>query len=84
MEAGIQLHLPTFKDYPLPQLLGLGRLAQSGGFEQVPDPYAYDLEDRLIASYRQWCEEVSRTIPEPPDLRRGVGERNFRSEVKAQ
>lgn len=35
MEAGIQLHLPTFKDYPLPHLLKLGRLASSGGFEQV-------------------------------------------------
>ena len=35
MEAGIQLHLPTFRDFSLPRLLGLGKLAKAGGFEQV-------------------------------------------------
>jgi len=50
--------------------------------ELVPDPYAYDIEDQLIASYRAWCAEASRTIAEPPDLRRDGGERNFRSEIR--
>ncbi|MBI4498412.1 MAG: NAD-dependent epimerase/dehydratase family protein [Chloroflexi bacterium] len=31
----------------------------------VPNPYAYDLEDKLIASYKVWQEEVTTTIPRP-------------------
>lgn len=47
----------------------------------VPDPYAYEIEDALIASYKKWVEDAAQAIPEPPDLRTSVGERNFRSEV---
>ncbi len=31
----------------------------------VPNPYAYEAEDRLINSYRRWSEEISLAIPEP-------------------
>ncbi len=34
-EAGIQLHLPTFKHSTLPELLDIGRRAADGGFGQV-------------------------------------------------
>lgn len=30
------------------------------------NPYAYDVEDRLIAMYKRWSEEVSREMPTPP------------------
>ena len=35
VEAAIQLHLPTFHDRTLPELLELGTLAHRGGFDQV-------------------------------------------------
>ena len=35
METGIQLHLPTYKDIPLPNLVDLGRTAEAGGVSQV-------------------------------------------------
>jgi alkanesulfonate monooxygenase SsuD/methylene tetrahydromethanopterin reductase-like flavin-dependent oxidoreductase (luciferase family) len=35
MEAGIQLHLPTFKDYPLPELLQMARAGHAGGLDQI-------------------------------------------------
>ena len=31
----------------------------------VGNPYAYDTEDRLIESFRQWQQHASDTIPEP-------------------
>jgi hypothetical protein len=47
----------------------------------VPDPYAYDLEDRLIAAYKAWSREVTATIPEPPDVSVANSGRNFRYET---
>jgi len=41
--------------------------------EILADPYAYALEDRLIASFRQWQLEASSSIPRP-DLRAPVQE----------
>lgn len=31
----------------------------------VPNPYDYETEDRLIASYTTWCDDVSRTLSRP-------------------
>jgi hypothetical protein len=31
----------------------------------VPNPYAYEAEDKLIASYRAWSTEVDASIPRP-------------------
>jgi nucleoside-diphosphate-sugar epimerase len=31
----------------------------------VPNPYAYDLEDRLIESYGTWSEQISSEVPAP-------------------
>ena len=35
MEAGIQLHLPTYKDIPMPELVNLAKAAESGGISQI-------------------------------------------------
>lgn len=35
MEVGIQLHLPTFKGYPLQELIGLAQSAQANGLDQI-------------------------------------------------
>ena len=35
MEAGIQLHLPTFKDYSLPALIDMARAGQADGLDQI-------------------------------------------------
>lgn len=34
--------------------------------ELVPNPYAYDLEDRLITSYQAWRDEVAARLPSAP------------------
>ncbi|MBI4496982.1 MAG: NAD-dependent epimerase/dehydratase family protein [Chloroflexi bacterium] len=31
----------------------------------VGNPYAYDLEDQLIAAFRRWQDEITRTLPAP-------------------
>ena len=35
MQAGIQLHLPTYSHVPLPDLIALGKVAKSGGISQI-------------------------------------------------
>ena len=35
MQIGIQLHLPTYKDLPVPELVALGKVARSGGVTQI-------------------------------------------------
>lgn len=35
MEPGIQLHLPTFRDYSLPDLVEIAKAAASAGFRQI-------------------------------------------------
>src|SRR5687767_11768686 len=35
MEVGIQLHLPTFKRYPLRELIDLAQAAQANGLDQI-------------------------------------------------
>lgn len=35
MQIGIQLHLPTYKDLPIPELVELGKVARSGGVTQI-------------------------------------------------
>lgn len=35
MEAGIQLHLPTYKDIPIRELIKLGQAAKAGGISQI-------------------------------------------------
>ena len=49
----------------------------------VPNPYAYEAEDRLIESYAKWSEQVSEEIPAPelgpalgPGFRAGYGPAN--------
>ncbi len=36
----------------------------------VGNPYAYEIEDRLIESFRSWQQEASETIPEPEAAQR--------------
>ena len=35
MQAGIQLHLPTYSHVPIPDLIALGKVAKSGGISQI-------------------------------------------------
>jgi len=35
MQAGIQLHLPTYSHVPIPDLIVLGKVAKSGGISQI-------------------------------------------------
>ena len=35
LETGIQLHLPTYNEMSLSDLVAMGQLAQSGGMDQV-------------------------------------------------
>lgn len=39
----------------------------------VPDPFAYELEDRLIASHRAWQDEAARSIPRP-EVKKALGD----------
>jgi nucleoside-diphosphate-sugar epimerase len=38
----------------------------------VPNPYAYEVEDQLIASHQRWSEEVGSTLQEP-DIHSALG-----------
>ena len=35
MQAGVQFHLPTYKDVPIPELIELAKTARSGGMTQI-------------------------------------------------
>ena len=35
MQIGVQFHLPTYKDHPVPELVSLGKTAKAGGVTQI-------------------------------------------------
>jgi len=35
MQVGVQFHLPTYKDHPVPELVSLGKTAKAGGVTQL-------------------------------------------------
>jgi len=35
MQVGVQFHLPTYKDHPVPELVSLGKTAKAGGVSQI-------------------------------------------------
>ena len=35
MQVGVQFHLPTYKDHPIPELVSLGKTAKAAGISQL-------------------------------------------------